>query len=160
MVRRVLGGIDCDPASNFLAQKNVQAATFYTLADNGLVHPWYGRTFLNGPYDDLLPWVRKLLEEIKLGHVSSAIMLTNAVTDTEWFSLALQGCALVCFTEGRIRFLDKNGALMGTPPSQGQAFFYFGGDVGRFKAEFSRIGNCCHLSRRNPALKNSPLEPF
>ena len=61
-VRRVLGGIDCDPASNFTAQKIVQAGTFYTLADNGLLHPWYGRTFLNGPYDDLLPWVGKLLQ--------------------------------------------------------------------------------------------------
>ncbi len=35
--REALGGIDLDPASHAIAQQTIAAATFYTVADNGLI---------------------------------------------------------------------------------------------------------------------------
>lgn len=48
--RAVMGTIDIDPASSDKANETVQAEHYYTIADNGLVRPWYGRVWLNPPY--------------------------------------------------------------------------------------------------------------
>jgi hypothetical protein len=128
------------------AQKIVQAATYYTLADNGLVQPWRGMVWLNGPWGNLPPWVRKLISEMKIGNVPAAIMLTHNNTSTAWFDMAMQEAASVCYPRGMIRFLDRNG--MPLPNfSWAQMFIYFGNDVEKFEDEFSKIGLCMRLSR-------------
>lgn len=47
----VLGGFDLDPASSAFANELVQATTYYTEEQNGLLVPggWHGRVFLNCP---------------------------------------------------------------------------------------------------------------
>lgn len=47
--RRVLGGIDLDPASCVEANATVQATHYFTQIDDGLALPWHGRAFLNPP---------------------------------------------------------------------------------------------------------------
>jgi hypothetical protein len=73
-------------------------------------------------------------------------MLTNNGTDTEWFRSAANACAGVCFTQARIHFMLPDGKQMGVdgvnPPTQGQAFFYYGKNVKRFEEVFHRIGVC------------------
>jgi hypothetical protein len=66
-------------------------------------------------------------------------MLTNNCTDTAWFARAQATAAAICFTTGRISFLEPGGRELGVPP-QGQAFFYFGPEVARFAEVFCRIG--------------------
>jgi hypothetical protein len=46
-VRRVLGAIDLDPASNDQAQRIVNARTFLSKADDALTQDWHGRIWLN-----------------------------------------------------------------------------------------------------------------
>ena len=152
--REVLGKIDLDPASSQRAQKTVKAAEYFAIEDDGLKQKWHGRVFLNAPYHRglLAAFVDKLVAEITAGRVTSAVMLTNNCTDTDWFDTALRACAGVCFTHGRIQFFERGGTQMDTPP-QGQAFFYFGPDVERFEDVFRRIGPCVRPSRHYEAAK-------
>lgn len=140
MARKVLGGIDLDPASSEEAQKTIQATKFFTAADNGLTCEWGGRVWLNPPYAQ--PWisefVRKMVQERSDGRVDAAIMLTHNYTDTAWFHEAAEIADAICFTRGRIKFVDKDGAECA--PTQGQAFFYYGDDISRFASVFVNAG--------------------
>lgn len=136
LVRNVLGGIDFDPASSEEAQKTVRAAKFLT--ENGTILPWNGRVFLNPPYS------RGIMGEFvtrMVGH-GNGIMLTNSSTDTDWWHRALEGCSAVCFTYGRIAFVDGNTGLPVRNNSRGQCFFLYGKPyLNKFKEQFGPIGS-------------------
>jgi phage N-6-adenine-methyltransferase len=139
-VRDVLGEIDLDPASSEIAQRTVNAARFYTKADNGLTKEWRGKVWLNPPYahPEIVDFVAKLIAEYQAGHVTEAILLTHNCTDTHWFHQALRAACLFCLPRGRIQFIDPESNR--TAPPNGQAFFYFGNRLDAFDARFSEIG--------------------
>jgi phage N-6-adenine-methyltransferase len=138
--RAVLGEIDLDPASHPMAQETVKAAQFFTRADDGLRQEWHGRVWLNPPYarDEIGRFVGKLIDEIECGNTTAAVMLTHNYTDTLWFQEAALAMDLLCFTRGRIKFVDAAGAECN--PTQGQAFFYYGDNTERFRDVFSPFG--------------------
>lgn len=138
--REVMGGIDTDPASSDVAQRNVKAKSFFTAEDDGLSKGWSGRVWMNPPYTSGLvdKFLDKLCGHVKDGSVSSAIVLVNNATDTKWFQGAAECAGAICFPKGRIRFLREGGEL--GAPLQGQAFLYFGDDVQRFCDVFSKYG--------------------
>jgi phage N-6-adenine-methyltransferase len=137
--RNVLGEIDLDPASHPLAQEIVKAKQFFTREDNGLNQPWLGRVWLNPPYgkSEIEPFIEKLIDEIELGN-TSAILLTHNYTDTAWFHAAALNAQMICFTKGRIRFVDQDGNKCS--PTQGQAFFYYGDAASTFADVFRKFG--------------------
>jgi phage N-6-adenine-methyltransferase len=138
--RRVLGGFDLDPASSERAQRTVQASRYFTKADDGLAREWHGRVWLNPPYAQPLiaDFVGKMVAERLAGRVTSAVMLTHNYTDTSWFQGAAAVADAICFTRGRVRFVDSDGDL--AAPTQGQAFFYFGDAVALFAVDFAEVG--------------------
>jgi phage N-6-adenine-methyltransferase len=138
--RACLGAIDLDPATAPAAQKTIRAARFFTRVDDGLRHEWRGRIWLNPPYaqPDIARFVDKLLMEVSAGRATEAILLTHNYTDTGWFHAAAGQCAAICFTRGRIRFVGACGVI--AAPTQGQAFFYFGPNLDRFRASFGSFG--------------------
>ncbi|MFZ1413665.1 MAG: DNA N-6-adenine-methyltransferase [Defluviicoccus sp.] len=138
--RACLGSIDLDPASAPAAQETVRAAHFFTRDDDGLKHEWRGRVWLNPPYaqPDITHFIDKLLGEVAAGRATEAILLTHNYTDTGWFHAAAGQCAALCFTRGRIRFVGAGGEI--AAPTQGQAFFYFGPGLERFRASFASFG--------------------
>jgi phage N-6-adenine-methyltransferase len=140
LVREVLGEIDLDPASSAVAQETVRAAKYFTKADDGLSMDWHGRVFLNPPYAQphIANFMEKMVEEHASGRVAGAVMLTNNSTDTEWFALGAKHASAICFTTGRVKFIDPHGER--AAPTQGQAFFYFGNLPLQFKAVFETIG--------------------
>lgn len=143
--RQVMGDIDLDPATAQAAQKLIQARSFYTKQDNGLIKEWHGRIWLNPPYAQ--PWIAefisKLAIERKAGRVSEAITLTHNYTDTAWFHELAGVATAICFTRGRVKFYEGSKIAA---PTQGQAFAYLGENVGRFTEIFRPVGFITYLA--------------
>lgn len=125
-VRRVLGEIELDPASNDKSQRIVKAKRYYTLADDGLALTWKGMCFVNPPYAQPAcnRYVAKFIEEHASGRMKKGIILLNASTDTRWWH-DLARRFPVCFTIGRIGFLQPDGTKVDSN-RVGQAFFAAG----------------------------------
>ena len=138
--RAVMGGIDLDPASSDEAQAVIKAGAHYTARDDGLSQEWHGRIWLNPPYAQPLiaQFATKMVEEYVSGHVSAAIMLTHNSTDTAWFHEIAPVSTAMCFTKGRVRFVNAAGEV--AAPTQGQVFTYFGDDREKFEEVFSNFG--------------------
>jgi ParB family chromosome partitioning protein len=138
MARSVLGEIDLDPATHEQAQAIIQAKHFFTKADDSLAQRWHGRVWLNPPYAQPLiaQFVAKMVAEVEARHVSAGIMLTHNYTDTAWFQAAAAVADAICFTRGRVKFYEPDGAI--AAPTQGQAFFILATTVKHSSAALSR----------------------
>lgn len=138
--RKVMGGIDIDPASSKFGQSRIKAKLFYTATNSGLNYEWQGRMWLNPPYSQPLQsrFIDKAITEYKRGNLTEAIILTNNYTDTAWFHGAEKVAVLLCFTKGRIRFEKENCEL--ATPTQGSVFFYIGKNKDTFIKEFKQYG--------------------
>ena len=135
--RRTMGGIDCDPATCEAAQAVVQAATWYTSVENGLIQPWYGRVWLNPPYSAPTKWVDRLLHFYQIGDVTQAMILTNSYTETGWWQrLAAQ--ATMLFFAGRLEFWHPD--KVGGRNRMGQTLAYLGPNVAEFRSAFRDMG--------------------
>lgn len=141
--RRVMGGIDLDPASSDIANKSVKATAYYTEEDDGLAWDWEGRIWMNPPYAQPLisHFCEKLTWDLDNGFIIEAITLTNNATETKWYQGMASRCSAKCEPAGRIKFIDKDGNPGGAP-LQGQVILYFGPStkVDKFAAEFSKFG--------------------
>lgn len=138
---RVLGAIDLDPASCARAQTVVKATTWYSEADDGLAQHWQGRTWLNPPFSDSLPWVRKALQHWRAGDIS-ALLLVRGDPSTEYSRLLASAAPAVCFLE-RVQFWPQRiNAKTGRPssPDFPVLLWYLGGDVAGFRAVAGRYG--------------------
>jgi phage N-6-adenine-methyltransferase len=138
--RLTMGHIDLDPASNEIAQKIVNAETYYTAETNGLDKMWNGNVWLNPPYaSDLIgKFADKLVTE--RANYRQAVVLVNNATETEWFRKIVSVSAAVCFPKGRVKFYMPDGRT--GAPLQGQAIIYIGDESDKFFEVFSKVGWC------------------
>jgi len=138
--RRVLGGIDLDPASSPEANATIQAKIFYTEDDDGLEQIWGGRIWLNPPYGrQAAAFVTKLIAAWDAGQVAAAVAVVNAhCTDTEWFRPLWDH--LLCFTYGRVDFHEGGPGRGGS--THGTVFAYLGQNPWAFRDEFADFGAC------------------
>ena len=138
--RRVLGGIDVDPASSEIANKVVKAEIFFTEEDDGLSQDWpEGRYWMNPPYAQPLmgEFANKYAVHMHAGG-SSGIVLVNNATETNWFQQIAGVSSVICFPKGRTKFLDPEGNP--GAPLQGQAILYSGDDAQWFAEVFEEFG--------------------
>lgn len=140
--RRVMGGIDLDPASCALANTVVQADEIFTVNEDGLQKPWKGRVWLNPPYGNLKDkFVDHLLLDYSDGRVEQAVLCLNAhAVDTVWFQPLWRHP--VCLTHHRVRFFggQQNKDVDDQAPTTGTAFVYVGLNEDAFAEEFSLFG--------------------
>lgn len=105
-----LGDFDLDPCSPINRPWGT-AKKHYTIEDNGLLLPWFGRVWLNPPYgSQLIHWLKKMAE-----HMNGTALIYGR-TDT----IALQDYMFpfaesVLFIKGRIKFHYPNGEQAKTP---------------------------------------------
>jgi hypothetical protein len=138
-VRTALGSITLDPASDPIPQAWVQAEHYFTLADDGLSKPWFGRVFLNPPYNGSSGrWAAKLIDEYRAGRVEQAIMLINSAHGYRWYE-NLWTSFPVCCLRDRLRFIKPNGET-GGQAKKAQTLVYFGRDFERFARIFEDLG--------------------
>ncbi|MEM9194320.1 MAG: DNA N-6-adenine-methyltransferase [Myxococcota bacterium] len=136
--RKVLGGIDVDPASCAFAQNVVRATHFYTKEDSGLDHLWMGRVFANPPFSHPLIalFADKFLGEIEAGRTDAGLFLCNT-TDAKFYHRLLRQFP-ACISEGRISFYTTAGTH--SQNRQGQTIFYHGEDLTKFRLVFGKYG--------------------
>lgn len=140
--RRVLGAIQCDPASSDAAQRTVQAHHYYTKDNDSLLpeNTWHGSVWMNPPYSRIIKkFVSKLVSEYNQGRVTDAIVVTNNGTDTLWYHELMTITSAICCVRGRIGFLNEAGERVDNN-NKGQIFYYIGDDVVAFRREFSQYG--------------------
>lgn len=141
--RRLMDGIDLDPASCELANETIKALVYYDIASNGLNKDWPGRVWLNPPYgytdgeSNQSVWSKHLRDQHKNKITKEAVLLVNAAVDTNWFHDLLAEFP-ICLTRGRINFTTPEPTISGS--THGSAFVYFGSQLDKFCEIFSEFG--------------------
>lgn len=72
---------------------------------DGLSREWGSRTFLNPPYSNPTPWVKKAYIESQKGKI--VVALLRGDTSTRWFHDWVLPFAEISFIKGRIKFNGK-----------------------------------------------------
>jgi len=161
-VIRVLGVIDLDPCAD--PEANVPASRHFTITDNGLAQVWRGRVYMNPPYGrETGLWVAKLTGSYRVGHVTEAIALVAARTDTRWAQMLFDLGQPICFIRGRLKFSgSKNSATfpsmvayLGRRPSVFIEVFAELGEI-RGRYEPSPTDPHCHANSGFGGLHEAP----
>ena len=76
--------------------------------NDGLELPWKDKTYVNPPYSNVMPWVKKAINENKKG--KCIVMLLRMDTSTEWFKKLQEAGAIFLWINGRLRFNNKKPA--------------------------------------------------
>lgn len=120
-VRRLLGTVDLDPCTTYqVNRKGVNARKIYTAEDNGLIHPWAGRTFINPPGSAKFEFAQKLVDSINDHTVTAAIWLEyNWDHSTEAMQILLSQNPMIGLLKKRYKF-------SGYDVGRSQAFLIWG----------------------------------
>lgn len=112
---------DLDVCSPGHGKSAVPARRHYTKADDGLTSPWHGVVWCNPPYGrETGAWLRRLAEH------GDGIGLVFARTDTAWFHDAAATATLICFTRGRIAFINGATGLPANNTASGSVLIAYG----------------------------------
>jgi hypothetical protein len=161
LVKQALGGqIWCDPCAD--AGHKVGAAVAFHKGDDGLkdVNIWRKTVFVNPPFSDPLPWVKKCCFSIARGDCSTAIMLMKAGTlsNQGTGNLIEKYASAVCHWRGRINFLNDEGVAV-----KGSDFdcvlVYFGDRLDLFKKAFEQRGTITTIQNRYSSVNNKHIAP-
>ncbi|WP_135666552.1 DNA N-6-adenine-methyltransferase [Halorhabdus rudnickae] len=97
-IAEAVRGFDLDPCASdtsTLAETNIRN-------EGGLLHDWgqYGTVWLNHPFADPEPWLKKAVES----DADLVVALSKADPSTDWFHEYVLEAGLICFPEERFKF--------------------------------------------------------
>jgi hypothetical protein len=104
-----LGAFDLDPCAS-TPQPWPCAAHAFTESDDGLAHEWFGRVWLNPPFDRRL--VGAFIE--RLAEHGRGTAFVHARTETAWFRPIWSDGTALLFLAGRVIFHKADGSLQTT----------------------------------------------
>ncbi len=138
LARKVMGGIDLDPASCLMANQVVGATNYLTKNDDGLSKSWAGRVWLNHPFGRGLneKWINKAVSEFENNRVEICMITFNS-TSEGWFRPLLN--FKQCFIHGRVNYVNAKGEKV-KGVTKGSVVTYLGNNIYEFERIFSAIG--------------------
>jgi len=98
-----LDKFDLDPCAA-VNQPWRTAAVHYTIADDGLKKDWYGRVWLNPPYNQAKIWLAKLAT-----HGLGTALVYARVETRMFFDYVWDQANAILFIKGRLTFLHADG---------------------------------------------------
>lgn len=143
--RMVMGGIDLDPFTSEKANEIVGARHILTIGKSAFENSWKLdkniRVFMNPPYSAGLCGraINRFIDQFEAKNFAEGIVLVNNATDTRWFGAIIKHCNAICFTDHRISFWNADRKNV-SGNTRGQAFFYFGKKLVKFKKIFEKHG--------------------
>lgn len=117
------------------------ASQHYTVMDNGLQKPWFGRVWCNPPYGrETFKWIEKLASH------GSGIALIFARTETRGFHAQIWGKAhSVFFFKGRLSFYRVDGGRGNAANAPSCLVSYSSYDTKKIECS-GLVGKLVHLS--------------
>jgi DNA N-6-adenine-methyltransferase (Dam) len=100
-----LGKFDTDPCTPVKMPWRT-AKKMYSIADDGLSKAWNGRVWLNPPYSNVFPFVKRFAD-----HKNGIALLSAKSTDSKWGQLLLASADAVLFLKGRLLFHYPDGKI-------------------------------------------------
>jgi hypothetical protein len=100
-----LGAFDLDPCAAAVTPAWVGAARAYTKDVDGLSTEWGGRVFMNPPFSDTRPWIRKHSE-----HGQGISLIPAALESRVWHECVWAKAKALLLLAGRTRFANPDGS--------------------------------------------------
>ena len=75
----------------------------YKAEFDGLLEDWRVNTFINPPYSNPKPWVKKAIRDNR-AYGSTIVLLVKMDSSTEWFKLLQEAGAHFLWVNGRLKF--------------------------------------------------------
>lgn len=143
-ILRALGDFDLDPCAP-AAPPWPTAKNFYTIKENGLIQPWFGRVWLNPPYGkETYKWLARLANH------RNGIALVFARTETRmFFDWVWSRANAVLFLRGRLTFLNVDGSKPANTGGAPSALIAYGRSNVRALAESGLDGKLISLKAEN-----------
>lgn len=115
-----LGPFDLDPCAPLVRPFDI-AKVHYTVKDDGLRQPWFGRVWLNPPYET---GKKEKWMEFMAFHGNGIALIFNCL-GTHWFDdLVMPYCSGLFFLTGKLKFIRGGGGEAGQAPHQSVLIAY------------------------------------
>ncbi len=139
-----LGEFDLDPASSTSAFNiNHSAKKIYTLNDDGLKLPWFGRVWLNPPYSN--PLVQNFMQ--KMATHNNGIALVFFKIEAKWFhDIVLDKATAIKLLYNRVKFFKPDGTV-GQQPRNGSMLVAYGEANAQILQDNRLKGRFLHLKK-------------
>jgi hypothetical protein len=97
---------DLDVASANHPLITVPALNKYTIDDNALIKPWYGRVWMNPPFSKVTPWIERFLEH------NNGIGLVPLSSNGRWVNKLWDSDVAFCYLPANQRFVGASGDVV------------------------------------------------
>lgn len=99
-----LGPFDLDPCAA-IGNPNWVCNRHFTTVEDGLRQPWSGRVFMNPPFSNTVPWIRKHAE-----YGIGISLVTASVESMAWREFVWKRARAILLLHGRTRFCNPDGS--------------------------------------------------